>query len=162
MNWSTLKSGSDVRGVAVGENAILTPAVVMRIAMAFAQYTAEHTGKNIADVSIAVGRDSRISGPELQAAACEGISKAGASVQDYGMCTTPAMYMSILTPGFMPDGSIMITASHHPYDRNGMKFFLKEGGIDGQQVQQLLDVAQTLNPEELPFAGTIMQKSFFN
>ncbi|MBQ8537438.1 MAG: phosphomannomutase/phosphoglucomutase, partial [Clostridia bacterium] len=84
---------------------------------------AERTGKNISQVAIGLGRDSRISGPELLKAAAEGVSRAGAGVQDYGMCTTPAMYMSLLTPGFEPDGSIMITASHHPYDRNGMKFF---------------------------------------
>ena len=112
MNWLSLKSGSDVRGVAVGEKAVLTPDVVMAIAMAFAQMTAERIGKNVTQVCIGIGRDSRISGEALLKAAAEGVSKAGAAVQDYGMCTTPAMYMSLLTPGFEPDGSIMITASH--------------------------------------------------
>ena len=162
MNWLSLKSGSDVRGVAVGEKAVLTPEVVMAIAMAFAQFTTERTGKNISQVAIGLGRDSRISGPELLKAAAEGVSRAGAGVQDYGMCTTPAMYMSLLTPGFEPDGSIMITASHHPYDRNGMKFFLKEGGLEGKDVTELLERAAQLAPQGMPFAGTITQRPFLN
>lgn len=160
MNWLSLKSGSDVRGVAVGDQAALTPPVVMSIAMAFAQLTARRTGKNPAAVSIGLGRDSRITGPALLQAAAEGISRAGASVQDYGLCTTPAMYMSILTPGFAPDGAIMITASHHPYDRNGMKFFLKEGGLEGKDVEALLNQAASLAPDGLPFAGAITRRPF--
>ena len=128
MDWMKLKSGSDVRGVAVGENAQLTEHVAMCLGMAFARYVAKHVGKPVTQVTIAIGRDSRISGPALLHAAAEGVSKAGASVLDFGMCTTPAMYMCIITPGFQPDGSIMITASHHPYDKNGLKFFLAEGG----------------------------------
>ena len=130
MDWMKLKSGSDVRGVAVGENAPLTEHVAMCLGMAFARYVAKHVGKPVTQVTIAIGRDSRISGPALLHAAAEGVSKAGASVLDFGMCTTPAMYMCIITPGFQPDGSIMITASHHPYDKNGLKFFLAEGGVD--------------------------------
>ena len=162
MNWLSLKSGSDVRGVAVGDKAVLTPDVVMAIAMAFAHLTAERAGKPVTQVSIGLGRDSRISGAALLKAAAEGISKAGAGVQDYGMCTTPAMYMSLLTPGFEPDGSIMITASHHPYDRNGMKFFWKEGGLEGKDVTELLNRAAELNPQSMPFAGTIMEKPFLS
>ena len=122
MDWMKLKSGSDVRGVAVGENAPLTEHVAMCLGMAFARYVAKHVGKPVTQVTIAIGRDSRISGPALLHAAAEGVSKAGASVLDFGMCTTPAMYMCIITPGFQPDGSIMITASHHPYDKNGLKW----------------------------------------
>ena len=114
MDWMKLKSGSDVRGTAVGENAVLTPHVAQCLGMAFARYIAEKKHKPVTQVTIALGRDSRISGPELLKAAAEGISKAGANVLDFGMCTTPAMYMAIITPGFQPDASIMITASHHP------------------------------------------------
>ena len=147
MDWMKLKSGSDVRGVAVGENAQLTEHVAMCLGMAFARYVAKHVGKPVTQVTIAIGRDSRISGPALLHAAAEGVSKAGASVLDFGMCTTPAMYMCIITPGFQPDGSIMITASHHPYDKNGLKFFLAEGGVEGDVVEELLKTASTLEPE---------------
>ena len=150
MDWMKLKSGSDVRGVAVGENAPLTEHVAMCLGMAFARYVAKHVGKPVTQVTIAIGRDSRISGPALLHAAAEGVSKAGASVLDFGMCTTPAMYMCIITPGFQPDGSIMITASHHPYDKNGLKFFLAEGGVEGDVVEELLKTASTLEPEDTP------------
>lgn len=160
MDWMKLKSGSDVRGVAVGENAPLTEHVAMCLGMAFARYVAKHVGKPVTQVTIAIGRDSRISGPALLHAAAEGVSKAGASVLDFGMCTTPAMYMCIITPGFQPDGSIMITASHHPYDKNGLKFFLAEGGVEGDVVEELLKTASTLEPEDTPLAGTIVKKPF--
>lgn len=160
MNWLSLKSGSDVRGIAVGDNAALTPHVAQCIGMAFAQLVSERTGKPISQVAVSIGRDSRITGSALLTAAAEGISKAGATVLNFGMCTTPAMYMSILTPGFAPDGAIMVTASHHPYDRNGFKFFLKEGGLESQDITQLLKDAQTLDPTDLAFSGSIVQKAF--
>ena len=160
MDWMKLKSGSDVRGTAVGDNAVLTPRVAMCLGMAFARFVAEKKGKPVSQVTIALGRDSRISGPAILRGAAEGVSKAGASVLDFGMCTTPAMYMSIITPGFQPDGSIMITASHHPYDKNGLKFFMEDGGLEGKDVASLLEVASTLEPEDMPIAGSITEKAF--
>ena len=77
MDWMKLKSGSDVRGTAVGENAVLTPHVASCLGMAYARYIAEKKHKNIGQVTIALGRDSRISGPALLRATAEGISKAG-------------------------------------------------------------------------------------
>ena len=160
MDWMKLKSGSDVRGTAVGEGATLTPRVATCLGMAFARYIADQKHKSVTQVTIALGRDSRISGPELLRATAEGISKAGAAVMDFGMCTTPAMYMSIITPGFQPDASIMITASHHPYDKNGLKFFTEAGGIDGSVVKELLTMASTLEPENAPIAGAITERAF--
>lgn len=160
MDWMKLLSGSDVRGVAVGDGAVLTPHVAACLGMAFARFVGEKVGKPTTQVTIAIGRDSRISGPTLLKAAAEGVSKAGATVLDFGMCTTPAMYMSIITPGFQPDGSIMITASHHPYDKNGLKFFVKEGGLEHAEVAGLLEAASALKPEDAPMAGTIVEKAF--
>ena len=160
MDWLKLKSGSDVRGVAVGDDAVLTPHVAQCLGMAFARFVAAKVGKPIAQVTIAIGRDSRISGPVIQQAAAEGVSKAGAAVMHFGMCTTPAMYMSIITPGFEPDGSIMVTASHHPYDKNGLKFFVREGGLEGKDVGELLTEAAKLQPEDMPIAGPIKEMAF--
>lgn len=160
MDWMKLKSGSDVRGVAVGDGAALTPRVAACLGMAFARYVAEKKGKPVGQVVIALGRDSRISGPELLRGAAEGVSKAGASVMDFGMCTTPAMYMSIITPGFQPDGAVMITASHHPSDKNGMKFFMEQGGLEGEEVGLLLKAASQLEPDGVSFAGSITEKAF--
>ena len=160
MDWMKLKSGSDVRGTAVGENRNLTPHIATCLGMAFANFLAERLGKPVNEVTVALGRDSRISGPELLAATAEGVAKAGASVLNFGMCSTPAMYMSIITPGFEPDGSVMITASHHPYDKNGLKFFVREGGLDGKQVTKLIEMASGYDPDSIEATGVITEKPF--
>ena len=112
------------------------------------------------EVSIAIGRDSRITGPQLLSAAADGIVRAGASVMNFGMCTTPAMYMAIITPPYEPDGSIMVTASHLPPERNGLKFFLKDGGLEEKDVIELLTAAPQMHPEEAAVTGTISECPF--
>ena len=79
---------------------------------------------------------------------------------NFGLCTTPAMYMSIITPGFQPDGSIMVTASHLPPERNGLKFFLADGGLETKDVVELLNTASELNPEDFAVSGKIADKPF--
>ena len=160
MNWMQLKSGSDVRGKAVGEGAVITEQVASALGMAFAQWLAEKLNKPVDQIVVSLGRDSRITGPTLLRATAEGIRKAGASVLDFGMCTTPAMFMSIITPGFSPDGSVMINASHHPWDRNGLKFFTPDGGIESSDVEQLLQLASALHPEDKVPAGSYQEKAF--
>ncbi len=160
MDWMKMKSGSDVRGTAIGEGTTLTAEVARALGMAFALRTAERKGIPAEKVTIAIGRDSRITGPDLIKATAEGVCRAGASVMEFGMCTTPAMFMSIITPGFEPDGSIMITASHHPWNKNGLKFFTEQGGIEGSEVEVLLKKAMELKPEECPITGVITEKAF--
>lgn len=160
MDYQSLKSGSDVRGIAVGEQAVLTQDVARTLGMAFARRVCQAEGKSPKDVTIALGRDSRVSGPALLAAAAEGISSFGCKVLEYGLCTTPAMYMSILTDGFQPDGAIMITASHHPWRLNGLKFFTKEGGISFEGLTSLLSEAQTLQRPHSAAAGEIVSRPF--
>ncbi|MBE0601523.1 MAG: phosphomannomutase/phosphoglucomutase, partial [Firmicutes bacterium] len=134
-------SGSDIRGIAIGDGAVLTAQAVFRLGAAFAAYLAERFSLPLPRVSVAIGRDSRLSGPALMKAACEGIVSTGASAYDCGMCTTPSMYMAILEPGFTPTGSIMITASHHPWNINGMKFFTESGGLGHDDINRLTDLA---------------------
>jgi len=141
MDFRNLKSGSDVRGIAIGDDAVLTVSAVKRLGAAYAQFLADRSQLPIQEISIAVGRDSRISGPSLLAAACEGIASAGAKAYDCGMCTTPSMYMAILSPAFHPTGSIMMTASHHPWKLNGMKFFTAQGGLGYSELDDLLMIA---------------------
>ena len=160
MDWLKMKSGSDVRGRACGEGAVITPAVASALGMAFAQALAAQKGKDVSGITIALGRDSRITGRALLEATADGIVRAGANVMDFDMCTTPAMFMSIITPGFQPDGSIMMTASHHPWDRNGLKFFTEKGGIESRDVEALLQAAQSLKPDALPATGKIEKRDF--
>lgn len=160
MDYQQLKSGSDVRGVAVGENAVLTEEVAKTLGMAFAQFIAQKEGKGVGEVSIALGRDSRVSGPALLKAAAQGIAALGAQAVDYGMCTTPAMYMAVLTEGFAPDGSIMLTASHHPWQLNGMKFFTREGGLRFSELHDLLALAEGMAQPGGAAPGNIREEPF--
>ena len=148
MDWKKLLSGSDVRGKACGEDAVITEEVARALGMAFAQRLAAEKNKPVGEITVALGRDSRISGEKLLDAAADGVIRAGARAEDYGMCTTPAMFMAVITPGFAPDGSIMITASHHPWDRNGLKFFTEKGGLEAREVEELLEAAQGVHPEQ--------------
>ncbi len=143
--WKSLKSGSDIRGVGVsgmGAPVTLTDEVVERVGVAFAGFLAARTGKPVADLRISVGRDSRISGPRIRNAVVRGMCFAGAKVFDCGLTSTPSMFMSTITPGFDYDGAVMITASHMPMDKNGLKFFTKQGGVEGSDILTLLEMAQ--------------------
>ncbi len=68
---------------------------------------------------ILVGRDARISSPEIFEYLCKGINDAGAHVSDAGFCTTPMIYWG--TGKFNFQASVMITASHNPAEYNGLK-----------------------------------------
>jgi len=68
---------------------------------------------------ILVGRDMRISTPEMFAALSKGITDAGANVYDMGLTTTPMVYYFTAKHHF--DASVMITASHNPKEYNGLK-----------------------------------------
>ena len=160
MDWMALKSGSDVRGVAVGENAVLTSNVAQALGAAFVRMLCDHTGKAAESLTVSIGRDSRISGPELLLSAAKGMALSGANVLDFGLCTTPAMYMSILTEGFKTDGAVMVTASHHPYNLNGLKFFEEKGGLSGEEITNLLQYASSLPLDSLKGSGSILQKPF--
>lgn len=160
MDWLMLKSGSDVRGTAVGEGTVLTEDIAKALGAAFVKKLCVDKSKKAEDISVSLGRDSRISGPALLKAAAEGIAAAGAKAFDFGMCTTPAMFMSTITDGFLTDGAIMITASHHPWNKNGLKFFTNKGGLEGKEVADLLTKAQALQAEDLQENGSIRQTPF--
>lgn len=72
----------------------------------------------------AIGRDVRLSSPELLKYAIKGMQDAGADVMDIGMCGTEMIYFAVAH--YKLDGGIMITASHNPKEYNGMKFVRKE------------------------------------
>lgn len=140
-----LQNGSDVRGIAAegieGEHVNLTIEAVNRIAQGFARWLSKKTGKDLASLRIGIGRDSRITGESLANAAAEGLVSFGVSVTDCSMATTPAMFMSIVFEETHFDGSIMITASHLPFNRNGLKFFDKDGGLEHEDITEILEYA---------------------
>ena len=82
--------------------------------------------------TIAVGSDSRISSPALCKAFADGAAAAGATVLNFGMASTPAMFMATVDEQLRADGAVMVTASHLPWNRNGLKFFTAKGGLEKQ------------------------------
>ena len=68
---------------------------------------------------VLVGRDCRVSSPEIHDALVEGLTNAGADVYDLGLSTTPMVYFGTANYGFK--ASVQITASHNPAEYNGMK-----------------------------------------
>lgn len=153
-----LQNGSDIRGVACegpkGEAVNLTESAVRYIGMAFAGWLSEKTGKKPAEMKIGVGRDSRITGPDVQEVFMQGIRLSDACAVDCGMASTPAMFMSTVYPETNYDGGCMITASHLPFHRNGIKFFTKEGGLEKAQIREILLRAAKLEADEVLATGT--------
>ena len=143
MDYSKLQNGSDIRGVALegieGQHVNLTEQASRDIGRGFALWLMEKTGKK--DLRVAVGRDSRLSGPTLSGWICEEMAKCGLSVTDFGMASTPAMFMATVTEGYAFDGTVMITASHLPFNRNGFKFFTPQGGLEKGDIKQILTFA---------------------
>lgn len=143
-----LQNGSDVRGVALegieGESVNLTPEIAEYISAAFAEYLSEKSGKDKKALTIAVGHDSRLSADMLKAGVLGGIQKQGCRPVDCVLASTPSMFMSTVLPELSYDGAIMITASHLPFNRNGMKFFTKDGGLESKEIRILLNKAIAL------------------
>lgn len=139
MTLMKLKSGTDIRGTAVGENMELTDEAVMKIASAFVSYLTEKTGVPKEEITLAVGHDSRISAERIKNALLSVFSYEKIKVYDCGLSSTPAMFMTTVEMGVT--ASVQITASHHPYDKNGLKFFTKDGGFEGEDIKAILEIA---------------------
>ncbi|MCI1751181.1 MAG: phosphomannomutase/phosphoglucomutase [Megasphaera cerevisiae] len=156
-NMMKLQNGSDVRGVAVeggaSEPVTLFPEAVNRIAAGFVRFLAAKTGKQPGNLRIAVGHDSRISAGMLKQSVLEGICVQGAAAADCGLASTPAMFMSIIFEQTHMDGAIMITASHLPYNRNGLKFFTKSGGLEKADITEVLRSASGMKAQCCGNAG---------
>ena len=143
MNYKELKSGTDVRGVAsevFGKPVNLTDEAVYDITSAFALWMAEKENKSTAELKLAVGHDSRISADRISAAVKKALGNLGVHIVDCGLASTPAMFMTTVDLG--TDGAVQITASHHPADRNGLKFFTREGGLESAQLSEIITRAE--------------------
>lgn len=149
-----LVSGTDVRGVAVGseEKINLTDDAVYRITCAFVKWL------GVKKPVIAVGNDSRISAPRIFAAVKKALITSGCNVVYTGLSSTPSMFMILKHREI--DASVMITASHMPSDRNGLKFFTKEGGIDGKDLNEILSLAE--KGERLYGEGSYIEQPYMD
>ncbi len=142
--WSQFKSGTDIRGIASegveGQAVNLTNQVVTAITKGFVKWLCDKTGKNGTALTIAVGRDSRISGPRIIEQVENALMSHGVQMLNCGLASTPSMFMT--TVDLNCDGAVQITASHHPFNRNGLKFFTVDGGLESEDITVLLENAQ--------------------
>ena len=126
-----------VRGV-VGE--LMTPDLVMKIAMAVG---------SMRPGTVAIGRDTRTSGPALITAAKAGLMAVGCNVVDCGILPTPALQYIVK---MYYDAGIVITASHNPGNYNGVKVIESDGTE--------MDDANSILIEERVFSGTFSTKTW--
>ncbi len=104
----------DIRGMVPDE---LNKESVYKLGLSFGTYYHNHGA-----LRIALGRDCRLSSPELSEALLEGLMESGMKVVDVGMVPTPLLYFSLFH--LEMDGGIQITGSHNPPDYNGFKICL--------------------------------------
>lgn len=161
-SYKILKSGSDIRGIAVqteNSEVTLTPEAIYDITKAFLKWLSDKTGKTA--LKIAVGKDVRISGDAIYSGVQKAIMESGCVLFYCGVSSTPSMFMLLKESNWECDGSIMITASHLPFDRNGLKFFTPDGGLSGKDIDEIIDLAE--KGEALPrVLGSVVEQSFMD
>jgi phosphoglucosamine mutase len=123
---------------AVAGEAPLDPTTVYSVGLALAH----SLRKKAAKPKVLIGRDTRESGPWIAATLAEGMRQAGATVESAGVVTTPAVAFLAKTHGF--DAGVVISASHNPWQDNGIKLF----GADGFKFP---DAAELAMEEEILF-----------
>lgn len=111
--------GTDgVRGVA---NSELTPELAFNLGKAGAAVLSQGNKRPV----IVIGKDTRLSGDMLENALAAGILAVGGNVIKVGVIPTPAV--AYLTRYYRADAGIVISASHNPFEYNGIKFFNGQG-----------------------------------
>jgi len=109
---------------------------------AFARALGSAASRVLGGSEIAIGRDTRESGPELQQAFAEGCASFGVSVRDLGVVPTPAVAWICAADGIP---GAMLSASHNPWQDNGIKLFAAGGrklsDADQDVIQIELDAA---------------------
>lgn len=147
-NLRKLQNGSDIRGVAMegilGEAVNLDQETAARLTAGFLHWLAQKTGKAEDALTISIGRDSRLTGEALAETVAAVCLHNGARVLACGLASTPAMFMTTVFPDYACDGAVMITASHLPFNRNGFKYFSRDGGLDKADITEIIAYAETV------------------
>lgn len=117
----------DIRGIA---GTVLSAPVVREIGRAIGSLGRERNAP-----AFAVGRDGRLSSPELSAALMDGLIAAGADVIDIGIVPTPVTYFAAHHLG--TQSAVMVTGSHNPGEYNGVKTVVAGGTLSGEEIQDL-------------------------
>lgn len=115
----------------------LVPEGMQRLGRAIAAWAGEQAPSPV----LVLGRDPRDSGPALAQALTEGLTQGGATVLDGGIMPTPAVSCAVAACGAA--GGVVLTASHNPWQDNGIKVLAPGGGklLDPRPVERWLDQA---------------------
>lgn len=146
-----LKSGTDIRGYAIETNGQidLNKENVNKIGQGIIEWYKQKYNKPLKKV--AIGRDSRITGPDLLDTLAKTFVANDIYVIDTGLSTSPSMFMITKEEDIAPDLAIMITASHMPMEWNGIKIVTNEGGLTSNDISEILENAskkEVINLEE--------------
>ena len=117
----------DIRGLAEEE---LTNEHVALIGQAYGTWLAS---RGVTKATL--GGDARLSTRRIKAAAAAGMMKAGISVTDLGLCSTPTFYWSLYR--LEANGGIMVTGSHNPKEFNGLKVAWEKSTLWGDDIQEI-------------------------
>ena len=117
----------DIRGIA---GTVLSAGVVREIGRAIGAF-----GRERGAPTFAVGRDGRLSSPELCGALMDGLNAAGADVIDIGLVPTPVTYFAAHHLGCR--SAVMVTGSHNPKEDNGLKMVVAGDTLSGEEIQDL-------------------------
>ncbi|MDH4208279.1 MAG: phosphomannomutase, partial [Anaerolineae bacterium] len=123
----------DIRGLA-WEN--LDPQVCTVLGAAFGTMLGADIG-----AKVVVGRDGRLSSPDLGRALISGLLGSGCDVADMGVVTTPMVYFAVKHS--QAAGGIAVTASHNPPEYNGLKLRRNDVPFSGEEIQNLRRLAET-------------------
>jgi phosphoglucosamine mutase len=129
---------------AVAGKAPLDPTTIFGVGLALGHSLRKTTARP----KILIGRDTRESGPWIAATLAEGLRQAGAEVVSAGVVTTPAVAFLTHTHGFQ--AGVVISASHNPWEDNGIKLF----GADGYKLPDAVELAME---EEILFHASQTQ-----
>ena len=124
---STIFKAYDIRGIVEKE---LTPDVVKLIGKAVGT---ESVAKG--ERGVVVGRDGRLSGPELSEALISGLIESGCHIVNIGMVPSPIVYFATYTKA--ASSGVMITGSHNPAEYNGLKIMIAGETLSAERIQAL-------------------------
>ena len=170
MNLKHLISGTDIRGIVSkfeDREINLSGEEVKFIAKGFGLWIEKNCGKQARNenrkIKIAVGYDARLTGTLFSQIIRNVLKNMGIDVYNCGMSITPSLFMTTIFDEYKVDGAVMITASHLPSYYNGLKFFSLRGGLEKEEVVELLELSKN-NPEfiEVKHKGIEIGKELAN
>jgi len=124
---SSIFKAYDIRGIVETE---LTPNVVKLIGKAVGAESIQNGERGVV-----VGRDGRLSGPELSEALISGLIESGCHVVNIGMVPSPVLYFATHTKA--ASSGVMITGSHNPAEYNGLKIMIAGETLSAERIQAL-------------------------